>query len=212
MTPIALFWTVVIVLLLLLFRVGRRYLGRLILILLFLFVLFFIFKWINPSGAEIISHWVLDVPSRITSFFGEKVSDELVISSGENLGEEKPDLNPVDWTGLFWVTESSLKTPKRLQLLDSKNASTLHTGTLILGTGLIVETGNQNKDQKSESTSLVQENDQEDEENEIIYVKSNPKLSGNKHWSLQKEPSWDKLKSRGLSEKDLKEAQEIFGN
>lgn len=161
-----------------------------------------------------ISHWVLDVPSRITSFFGEKGSDELVISSGKNLsGGEKSDLNAVDWTGeLFWVTESSLKTPKRLQLLDSKNASTLHTGTLILGTGLIVETGNQNKDQKSESTSLVQENDQEDEENEIIYVKSNPKLSGNKHWSLQKEPSWDKLKSKGLSEKDLKEAQEIFGN
>ena len=162
-----------------------------------------------------ISHWVLDVPSRITSFFGEKGSDELVISSGENLSreQEKPDLNAVDWTGeLFWVPESSLKTPKRLQLLDSKNASTLHTGTLILGTGLIVETGNQNKDQKSESTSLVQENDQEDEENEIIYIKSNPKLSGNKHWSLQKEPSWDKLKSRGLSEKDLKEAQEIFGN
>lgn len=161
-----------------------------------------------------ISHWVLDVPSRITSFFGEKGSDELVISSGENLGEkEKPDLNAVDWTGeLFWVPESSLKTPKRLQLLDSKNASTLHTGTLILGTGLIVGTGDQNKDQKSESTSLVQENDQEDEENEIIYVKSNPKLSGNKHWSLQKELSWDKLKSKGLSEKDLKEAQEIFGN
>ncbi len=44
-----------------------------------------------------ISHWVLDVPSRITSFFGEKGSDELVISSGENLGEkEKPDLNAVD--------------------------------------------------------------------------------------------------------------------
>ena len=85
-------------LLLLLFRVGRRYLGRVILILLFLFVLFFIFKWINPSGAEIISHWVLDVPSRITSFFGEKLPDELVISSGENLGEEekKSDLNAVD--------------------------------------------------------------------------------------------------------------------
>ena len=147
-----------------------------------------------------ISHWVLDVPSRITSFFGEKGSDELVISSGENLGEkEKPDLNAVDWTGeLFWVPESSLKT--------------LHTGTLILGTGLIVGTGDQNKDQKSESTSLVQENDQEDEENEIIYVKSNPKLSGNKHWSVEKEPPWDKAKSRGLSEKDLKEAQEIFGN
>lgn len=97
MTPIAWFWTVVIVLLLLLFRVGRRYLGRVTLILLFLFVLFFIFKWINPSGAEMISHWVLDVPSRITSFFGEKGSDELVISSGENLGEkEKPDLNAVD--------------------------------------------------------------------------------------------------------------------
>ena len=96
MTPIAWFWTAVIVLLLLLFRVGRRYLGRVILILLFLFVLFFIFKWINPSGVEIISHWVLDVPSRITSFFGEKGSDELMISSGENLGEEKPDLNPVD--------------------------------------------------------------------------------------------------------------------
>ena len=79
------------------------------------------------------------------------------------------------------MPESSLKTPKRLQLLDSKNASTLHTGTLILETGLIVGTGDQNKDQKSESTSLVQENDQEDEENEIIYVKSNPKLSGNKH-------------------------------
>ena len=79
------------------------------------------------------------------------------------------------------MTESSLKTPKRLQLLDSKNVSTLHTGTLILGTGFIVGTGDQNKDQKSESTSLVQENDQEDEENEIIYVKSNPKLSGNKH-------------------------------
>lgn len=213
MTPIAWFWTVVIVLLLLLFRVGRRYLGRVILILLFLFVLFFIFKRINPSGAEIISHWVLDVPSRITSFFGEKVSDELVISSGENLDEEKPDLNPVDWTGeFFWVTESSLKTPKRLQLLDSKNASTLHTGTLILGTGLIVETGDQIKDQKAEPESLAQENAQEDEENEIIYVKSNPKLFGNKHWTLQKEPSWEKVKSRGLSEKDLKEAQEIFGN
>ena len=97
MTPIAWFWTVVIVLLLLLFRVGRRYLGRVTLILLFLFVLFFIFKWINPSGAEMISHWVLDVPSRITSFFGEKGSHELVTSSGENLGEkEKPDLNAVD--------------------------------------------------------------------------------------------------------------------
>ena len=97
MTPIAWFWTVVIVLLLLLFRVGRRYLGRVTLILLFLFVLFFIFKWINPSGAEMISHWVLDVPSRITSFFGEKGSDELVISSGKNLsGGEKSDLNAVD--------------------------------------------------------------------------------------------------------------------
>lgn len=79
------------------------------------------------------------------------------------------------------MTESSLKTPKRLQLLDSKNASTLHTGTLILGTGLIVETGDQIKDQKAEPESLAQENAQEDEENEIIYVKSNPKLFGNKH-------------------------------
>ena len=44
-----------------------------------------------------ISHWVLDVPSRITSFFGEKGSDELVISSGKNLsGGEKSDLNAVD--------------------------------------------------------------------------------------------------------------------
>lgn len=183
-------------------------------IFLFLFVLFFIFKWINPAGAELVSQEILNFPSKITSFFGKTVSNEVVISSGENLSEEeKSDLNAIDWTGdLFLSTESSLRAPKRLQLLDSKNASTLHTGTLILGTGLIVETGNQNKDQKSESTSLVQENDQEDEENEIIYVKSNPKLSGNKHWSLQKEPSWDKLKSKGLSEKDLKEAQEIFGN
>lgn len=79
------------------------------------------------------------------------------------------------------MTESSLKTPKRLQLLDSKNASTLHTGTLILGTGLIVGTGDQNKDQKSEIESLINENDQEDEDNEVIYVKSNPKISNNKH-------------------------------
>ena len=161
-----------------------------------------------------ISHWVLDVPSRITSFFGEKGSDELVISSGENLGEkEKLDLNAVDWTGeLFWVTESSLKTPKRLQLLDSKNASTLHTGTFILGTGLIVGTGEKNKDQKLETESLINENDQEDEDNEVIYVKSNPKISNNKHWSLEKKTSWDTSKSKGLNEKDLKEAQEIFGN
>lgn len=97
MTSITWFWTIVIILLFLIVRVWRRYIGRIILIFLFLFVLFFIFKWINPSGAEIISHWVLDVPSRITSFFGEKVSDELVISSGKNLsGGEKSDLNAVD--------------------------------------------------------------------------------------------------------------------
>ena len=79
------------------------------------------------------------------------------------------------------MTESSLKTPKRLQLLDSKNASTLHTGTFILGTGLIVGTGEKNKDQKLETESLINENDQEDEDNEVIYVKSNPKISNNKH-------------------------------
>ena len=97
MTPIAWFWTAVIVLLLLLFRVGRRYLGRVILILLFLFVLFFIFKWINPAGAELVSQEILNFPSKITSFFGKTVSNEVVISSGENLSEEeKSDLNAID--------------------------------------------------------------------------------------------------------------------
>lgn len=203
-----------IILLFLIVRVWRRYIGRIILIFLFLFVLFFIFKWINPAGAELVSQEILNFPSKITSFFGETVSNEVVISSGENLSEEeKSDLNAIDWTGdLFLSTESSLKAPKKLQILNSKNISTPHTGTFILGTGLIVGTGEKNKDQKLETESLINENDQEDEENEIIYVKSNPKLSDNKHWSLQKEPSWDKAKSRGLSEKDLKETQEIFGN
>lgn len=50
-----------------------------------------------------------------------------------------------------------------------------------MGTGLIVGTGEKNKDQKLETESLVNENDQEDEDNEVIYVKSNPKISNNKH-------------------------------
>jgi hypothetical protein len=50
-----------------------------------------------------------------------------------------------------------------------------------LGTGLIVGTGEKNKDQKLEIESLINENDQEDEDNEVIYVKSNPKISNNKH-------------------------------
>ena len=94
MTSITWFWTIVIILLFSIVRVWRRYIGR---IFLFLFVLFFIFKWINPAGAELVSQEILNFPSKITSFFGKTVSNEVVISSDENLSEEeKSDLNAID--------------------------------------------------------------------------------------------------------------------
>lgn len=79
MTSTLWFWIILACLLLILVFLIRRYLGRVILILLFLFVLLFIYKWLNPVGAGKILLEMKAFPVQITNIVNQKVLGNTVV-------------------------------------------------------------------------------------------------------------------------------------
>lgn len=86
MTSTLWFWIVLILLVLIIFFLIKRYLGRFLLICLFLVVLFFVYKWIFPKGGAALLNRFETLPTRTVNF----VNRELLKNTIE-LGEKNID-------------------------------------------------------------------------------------------------------------------------
>lgn len=73
MTSTLWFWIVVLLLLLIVVWLIKKYLGRFLLICLFLCILFFVYKWIFPNGAAALTHWIQSVPVQVTNYFNRSI-------------------------------------------------------------------------------------------------------------------------------------------
>lgn len=99
------FWIIVVVLLLMFFFLLKKYVGRIFLILLFCFVLFFVYKRISPNGAGRLRLAIRNIPVATTNVLNRVVlkndiqlplASDLAVQADLNL-EEEPVEEKVSW-------------------------------------------------------------------------------------------------------------------
>lgn len=213
------FWIVIAILLLIIFFSLKRYLGRVFLILLFCFVLFFVYKWISPKGADRLRLAIKNIPVSTTNFLNAAVfKNEIQLPLPSNTSsqadleiKELPEEEKVSWFARLFgkkkKSDLSLEEPLLTWELTLTEVQLL-TGEILLPQEEVDLLLEQEQAQQEQSENQALEADAERtempaEEEEIIYIKSNPKPAKKTQTSSP---------SSQLSAEDLAEARAIFGD
>lgn len=200
----------------------RRYMGRVIIICLFLFVAFFVFKWLNPWGADMMIERFQQIPSCFnddtTNTNKKVITDQEDISTKKQKKEESSSwfskifkkkatnqwMNKEESTIWTWITN------KQSEHLDKRVSTEVNISNSSTNKDVAAELERWLENPASMSIWGNNKNTLEDDEEKqgIIYIPSNEKPA---HQKTTDTLSKERAVSQDLSTEDIKEAKEIFG-
>lgn len=208
-------------------------------IIIFLFVLFFVYKWINPTGANALWNWIKTAPITSTNYINREILKKDIIIPLKNTTEntqieiapeekeiikDQPEKKVSWFARIFkkkkktdtWVQEVNITTWNIEEPTWSKsitNEETILSGSVIAveqASGIVtLEIVDEQVTPTLETWTITKTN--QESEDEVIYIPSNPKSASTTEKSENLPTNTSSTNTKGLSAEDLREAEEIFG-